>query len=61
VADHWAGNAENPEHWRDMQVRIEGPAVLTLQTGFSLRWLETTGEMISGPADSPRAGARRST
>lgn len=53
VADHWAGNAENPERWRDTQVRIEGPAVLTLQTGFSLRWLETTGEMISGPAYFP--------
>ena len=53
VADHWAGKAEDSEHWRDTQVRIEGPAVLTLQTGFSLRWLETTGEMISGPAYFP--------
>ena len=53
VADHWAGNAEDPKHWRDTQVRIEGPAVLTLQTGFSLRWLETTGEMMSGPAYFP--------
>jgi cardiolipin synthase len=49
VADHWAGDAENPEHWRDTQVRVEGPAVSTLQTAFSLKWLETTGELLSGP------------
>ena len=37
-----------PTHWRDMQIRIEGPAVTPLQTGFAQNWLQTTGELISG-------------
>ena len=49
VADHWSGDAGDPDHWRDTQVRVEGPAVSTLQTAFSLRWLETTEELLSGP------------
>jgi cardiolipin synthase len=48
IADHWMGNAEGPDHWRDMQVRIEGPAVVPLQTGFATNWLQSTGELISG-------------
>ena len=56
VADHWAGDAENPDHWRDTSVRVEGPAVSTLQTAFTLKWLETTGEMLSGPDYFAAAG-----
>ncbi len=48
IADHWRGCAEDPRHWRDIQVRIEGPAVAPLQTGFSQNWMKTTGELISG-------------
>lgn len=48
IADHWRGRAQDPQHWRDMQVRIEGPGVAPLQTGFAQNWLETTGELISG-------------
>ncbi len=56
IADHWKGNAEDPDHWRDMQIRIEGPAVVPLQTGFAQNWLQTTGELISGPLYYPPAG-----
>lgn len=49
IADHWTGNAQDPDHWRDTVVRIEGPAVTQLQTGFAQKWLETTGEVVSGP------------
>ena len=31
IADHWLGHAEDSMHWRDMQSRIEGPAVMPLQ------------------------------
>jgi cardiolipin synthase len=48
IADHWLGNAEGPDHWRDVQVRIEGPAVTTLQSGFAQNWLETTNELVTG-------------
>jgi cardiolipin synthase len=48
IADVWLGQAQDHQHWRDMQVRVEGPAVTPLQTGFAENWLETTGELISG-------------
>jgi cardiolipin synthase len=53
IADHWIGNAEDEHHWRDIQVRVQGPAVLSLQTGFARNWLETTGELVSGSAYYP--------
>jgi cardiolipin synthase len=49
IADVWTGNAQDKDHWRDLQVRIEGPAVRPLQTGFAQNWLECTGELVSGP------------
>jgi cardiolipin synthase len=48
IADHWLGHAQDHEHWRDIQIRIEGPAVVPLQTGFAQNWLETTEELITG-------------
>ncbi len=56
IADQWLGNAEDPDHWRDIQIRIEGPAVMPLQSGFARNWLETTGELISGPIFYPERG-----
>jgi cardiolipin synthase len=53
IADQWLGNAQDQEHWRDIQIRIEGPAVVPLQTGFAQNWLETTGELVSGDAYFP--------
>jgi cardiolipin synthase len=53
IADHWLGDARDPSEWRDMQIRVEGPAVTPLQTGFAHNWLQTTGELISGPLFYP--------
>lgn len=58
IADHWTGNAEDPEHWRDMQIRLEGPAVTPLQTGFAENWAQTTGELLSGDLYYPPAEPR---
>jgi cardiolipin synthase len=49
IADHWTGDAHDGEHWRDLQIRIEGPAVRPLQSGFAHNWLECTGELVTGP------------
>ena len=49
IADHWTGDAQDEKHWRDLQIRVEGPAVRPLQSGFSQNWLEATGEMVTGP------------
>ena len=48
IADHWLGSAEDEREWRDVQIRVEGPAVLAQQTGFAQNWLLTTGEILSG-------------
>lgn len=34
VADHWLGNAQDPQHWRDTHVRIQGPIARTLEAAF---------------------------
>jgi len=49
IADHWTGDAQDDKHWRDLQIRVEGPAVRPLQTGFAQNWLECTGELVTGP------------
>ena len=48
IADHWRGDARGPDEWRDLQVRVEGPAIVPLQTGFAHNWQQTTGELLSG-------------
>ena len=48
IADHWMGNAQDNQHWRDIQIRMEGPAVGPLQTGFAQNWMETTCELVTG-------------
>ena len=48
IADVWRGRAQSPEQWRDTQIRLAGPAVMPLQTGFAQNWLKTTGELLSG-------------
>jgi cardiolipin synthase len=65
IADQWLGNAQDPDHWRDIQIRIEGPAVTPLQTGFAHNWQVTTGELLSGdtyyPTIDPRGPLRAQT
>lgn len=59
-ADQWRGDADSRDHWRDTQVRLEGPAVRGLQRAFQENWSEVTGEPLVGdeffPA-LPQAGA----
>ena len=43
ISDDWLGDGRTPEHWRDTNVRVEGPAVKDLQAAFTDSWLETTG------------------
>jgi cardiolipin synthase len=53
IADMWLGEAANVREWRDIQVAVTGPAALALQSGFAQNWLETTGEILSGPRFVP--------
>jgi cardiolipin synthase len=52
-ADKWSGNADSPEHWRDLQARLEGPIVAKLQGAFQQHWVRATGETISGASEFP--------
>ena len=49
----WMGDGRTPDHWRDTDVRIEGPAVTYLQAAFAENWLESTGEVLGGDAYFP--------
>jgi cardiolipin synthase A/B len=51
IADHWAGRAQDKEHWRDSQFQITGPAVRALEGSFYENWIETGG--LSAPALDP--------
>jgi cardiolipin synthase len=48
IADVWTGNAQDPEHWRETHVRMEGPAVVDLLAAFIENWTEATGELLTG-------------
>ena len=43
LADHWLGNAESREQWRDTQFRVAGPAVRALEASFYENWIESGG------------------
>jgi cardiolipin synthase len=48
VSRKWMGNGRIPDHWRDTDVRIEGPAVNYVQGAFAENWLEATGVVLGG-------------
>lgn len=49
ISDQWLGDGEDPEHWRDTALRLEGPIVHGLQTVFAQNWVEETHSLpISG-------------
>ena len=53
IADQWEGKAQDPDHWRDMHFRMEGPAVAQVQAAFMDNWIKTTGEVLNGPTYFP--------
>jgi cardiolipin synthase A/B len=54
ISGKWSGNGKQAGHWRDTDVRIEGPVVEQLQGAFAENWLEATGVAIGGPTYFPR-------
>ena len=53
VADYWAGNADAPDHWRDTQIRIEGPPVRYLEACFYENWIESADVVKPELAEMP--------
>ena len=61
VSRKWMGNGRTEGHWRDTDVRIEGPAVDWMQAAFVENWMEVAGEALGGDAYFPRARAAPGT
>ncbi|MBI2216985.1 MAG: cardiolipin synthase B [Candidatus Rokubacteria bacterium] len=59
VSRKWMGNGRIADHWRDTDVRLEGPVVEYLQGAFAENWLEATGVVLGGEAYFPRPLAPR--
>ena len=53
IADQWEGSAQDPDHWRDMHFRVEGPVVAQVQAAFNDNWIKTTGRVLNGAAYFP--------
>ena len=62
VSPAWQGNGHEKDHWRQTDVRIEGPVVASLQASFVENWLEATGNVLGGapyfPALAPAGNAK---
>jgi cardiolipin synthase len=48
IGDPWLGHAQDPDHWRDLHFRIEGPVVAQVQAAFNDNWIKTTGRILNG-------------
>ena len=53
VSPKWMGDGRMKGHWRDTDVRIEGPIVSRLQGAFVENWLEATGNVLGGDSYFP--------
>jgi cardiolipin synthase len=55
VSPKWMGNGRMEGYWRQTDVRVEGPIIVSLQGAFVENWLEATGRMLGGDAYFPHA------
>jgi cardiolipin synthase len=53
VGEAWTGDGRRPEHWRQTDVRVEGPIVRQLQAAFAENWRDATGTLLGGDAYFP--------
>ena len=61
IVDCWLGHGQDREHWRDIGVRVRGPAVHAVQAVFSENWVEETGELFAGDDVFPPLETRGDT
>ena len=57
IGDSWLGHAQDPDHWRDMHFRVEGPVVAQMQAAFMDNWIKTTGTVLHGDMYFPVLGS----
>lgn len=56
IGDKWAGDAQDPGHWRDTHFRLDGPAVAQMQSAFMDNWMQTQSEVLHGEDYFPPLG-----
>ena len=64
LADHWLGDAEDPDHWRDTMVRLEGPVARLMEGAFYENFIETHGPakpVLDPPSQLPAPTPRDSS
>jgi len=57
IADQWSGHAQDPDHWRDVHFRVEGPVVGQMQAAFLDNWIKSTGNVLHGDGYFPNLQA----
>lgn len=55
IDDRWLGDANQHEHWREVQIELRGPVVRQMQCVFAANWLQTTGRLLIGEEYFPAA------
>ena len=58
IGTKWTGDGRQPGHWRQTDVRVEGPIVRHLQAAFAENWRDETGILLGGDAYFPDTPAR---
>jgi cardiolipin synthase len=53
VGEKWTGDGRRAGHWRQTDVRVEGPIVRSLQAAFAENWRDATGLLLGGDAYFP--------
>jgi cardiolipin synthase len=53
IGEKWTGDGRQPGHWRQTDVRVEGPIVRSLQAAFAENWRDATGVLLAGDAYFP--------
>jgi cardiolipin synthase len=58
IVDEWKEETDGKGPYRDLSVKLEGPAVHQVQAVFSENWVGVTGELFAGEAYFPRTEPR---
>jgi cardiolipin synthase len=58
IADKWLGDARDPNEFRELHYRVEGPVVAAMQGAFSFNWVEAAGQPLQGDLHFPELSPR---
>ncbi|MCI3948464.1 MAG: cardiolipin synthase [Acidimicrobiales bacterium] len=53
TSEEWTGNGQDPDHWRDTHLRVQGPAVDGLVAAFSTDWADANRPICELDAEFP--------